>query len=100
MGFLLILFLNKYVLNLYIITNNSTLYMDTPQRSISFRELSWDDVDSFARNNGFKDRSPFIEYCTAKEIHRKRFERIERVLSTLAMLMGFTIVILLILLGV
>ena len=73
--------------------------MDTPQRSISFRELSWDDVDSFAHNVGFKDRSPFIEYCIAKEIHRKRFDKIERTLSTLAMLLGFAVVILLILLG-
>ena len=73
--------------------------MDTPQRSISFRDISWDEVDNFAHKIGFKDRSPFIEYCTAKEIHRKRFERIERTLSTLAMLLGFAIVILLIILG-
>jgi len=74
--------------------------MDTPQRSISFRELSWDDVDNFAHKNGFKDRSPFIEYCAAKEIHRKRFERIRQVMSILIMLLGFSIIIFLILLGV
>lgn len=72
--------------------------MDTPQRSISFRELSWDDVDSFAKANGFRDRSPFIEYCTSKEMFRKRFDRIERVITTIGMLLGFAAVILLIIL--
>ena len=74
--------------------------MDTPQRSISFRDLNWDDVDKFAQHHGFKDRSPFIEYCTSKEIYHKRFDKIDRVITTLGMLIGFTIVILLIIMGV
>ena len=74
--------------------------MQLLQRSISFRELDWDDVDSYAKQHGFKDRSPFIEYCTGREIHRKRYEQIKKVLNTLIMLMGFTIVILLLFLGV
>lgn len=41
-------------------------------KSISFRELSWDDVDNFAKGHGFKDRSPFIEYCVSKQIHKKK----------------------------
>lgn len=73
--------------------------MDNPQRSISFRELSWDDVDSFAKNHGFKDRSPFIEYCTSKIVHKNRFEKLNSVIHVLITLLGFTIVILLIILG-
>ena len=70
--------------------------MDNPQRSISFRELNWDDVDSSARDNGFRDRSPYIEYCVSKEIYRKRFDKIERIVTTLGMLLCFAIVIFLI----
>lgn len=72
--------------------------MDNPQRSISFRELSWDVVDKSAHDSGFKDRSPYIEYCTSKEIYRKRFDKFERVITTLGMLVGFAVVIFLILL--
>jgi len=70
--------------------------MDIPQRSISFRELRWDEVDCFARENGFRDRSPFIEYCTSKEMYKKKFDKVERIISTLGMLLGFAIVIFLI----
>jgi len=73
--------------------------MDNPQRSISFRELSWDDVDSFAKNHGFKDRSPFIEYCTSKVVNKSYYQKISNVVNTLVMLLGFIIIILLILIG-
>ena len=41
-------------------------------RSISFRDLKWENVDVFANKHGFKDRSPFVEYCVAKEVHKKK----------------------------
>ena len=46
--------------------------MPDVQRSISLRDLKWDDVDVFARKHGFKDRSPFVEYCIGKTIHSKK----------------------------
>lgn len=42
-------------------------------RTISLRSLSWDDVDGFARSHGFKDRSPFVEYCIEKTIHKDKY---------------------------
>ena len=41
-------------------------------RSISFRELNWDEIDTFAKSHGFKDRSPFIESCVKTVIKHKR----------------------------
>lgn len=46
--------------------------MQDAVKSISLRELNWVDVDSFANNHGFKDRSPFVEYCVAKEMHKHK----------------------------
>lgn len=41
-------------------------------RSISLRELTWDEVDNFSKKHGFRDRSPFVEYCVAKEMHKRK----------------------------
>jgi hypothetical protein len=46
-------------------------------RSVSFRELSWDDIDTYAKSHGFRDRSPFIEYCVNKEVHPKHKKNIK-----------------------
>jgi hypothetical protein len=56
-------------------------------KTISFRELKWTDVDVFANKHGFKDRSPFVEYCVAKEVHRRRFKdkKIFEIISLLLM---------------
>ena len=64
---------------------------DYNKRSISFRELLWDEVDGFARNHGFKDRSPFIEYCVSKEMYRKRFGDIR--LIEIALICGMLLIL-------
>ena len=46
---------------------------DDNRRTISFRDLSWDNVDEYIKKTTFKDRSPFVEYCVSKEIHKRRF---------------------------
>lgn len=50
--------------------------MQDVQRSISLRELNWDDVDGFSRSHGFKDRSGFVEYCISKTIFKRRMQNI------------------------
>lgn len=51
--------------------------MQDVQRSISFRELSWDDIDIYAKSHGFKDRSPFIEHCVKREVYPKHKKNIK-----------------------
>lgn len=41
-------------------------------KTIYLRDLSWVDVEGFARSIGFKDVSPFVEYCVSKTIHKKK----------------------------
>lgn len=67
-----------------------------PPRSINLRELTWDEVDNYAKNTVFKDRSPFVEYCIEKEIHRKRIGDIKIV--ELLLLFGMALMVLLLIL--
>jgi len=70
--------------------------MQQLQRSISFRNIKWEDVDTFAHQHGFKDRSNFIEYCTSKEIHHKRLGNLKIV--EIMMLLGIALTVLMLLL--
>jgi len=67
------------------------------QRSISFKDLSWTDVDVFVNQHKiWKDRSSFVEYCIAKEIHKKRFGNTKIIdVIILLMLAMITLVLLL-----
>ena len=71
---------------------------DTHTISMAASKLNWDDIDQRARQIGFKDRSKYIQYLAERDIHYGRYKKYQGVLNTLLMLLGFTIVILLILL--
>ena len=68
--------------------------------SINIDDELLTELDNDIKNSVFSNRSQAFVYVMSRYLHRKKFERVERVLSTLSMLLGFTIVILLILLGV
>jgi hypothetical protein len=53
------------------------------QRTISLRDLNWDAVDSYAQSHGFKDRSPYVEYCIAKDMHKQRYRNFYGVMMLL-----------------
>jgi len=69
--------------------------MQDVQRSISLRDLKWDDVDSFGKKHGFNERSPFVEYCIARTITKKRNEHLFTVMYIL-MLALMTVLLVLI----
>ena len=48
--------------------------MQEKSKTIYFRDLSWENADEYAKSHGFKDLSPFIEYCTSKEMHLSKIK--------------------------
>jgi metal-responsive CopG/Arc/MetJ family transcriptional regulator len=74
--------------------------MQDVQRSISFRELSWDEIDIYAKSHGFKDRSPFIEHCVKNEVYPKHKKNVKIVdIAILLLLAIITLMISIILIG-
>lgn len=70
---------------------------EEPQRSISFKELSWDTVDQHIKKTVFKDRSSFVEYCVNKEIHKQRLGGLKTFDIIIFLMMALTILVLLLL---
>ena len=68
-----------------------------PNKSISLRDITWDEVDYYSRKIGFKDRSPFVEYCIDKEMHPKKRNSLKNIeIITLLFLAILTLMICLI----
>ena len=44
-------------------------------KTISLRDISWDDVKNHANGVGFKDLSPYIEYCIGKDMYKTKSTR-------------------------
>ena len=67
--------------------------------SISINNELLDELDNDIKNSVFSNRSQAFVYVMGKYLHKKRFDRIERVMTTLGMLLGFAVVIFLIVIG-
>ena len=70
---------------------------DTHTVSMDASELSWDDADERGKKIGFKDRSKYIQYLIEKDIYKGKFDKLRSVIDLLIMLIGFSIIILILL---
>lgn len=66
--------------------------------SITIDEKILSKLDKDIEHSVFSNRSQAFSYVMSRYLHSKRFDRVERVITTLGMLMGFVVVILLIIL--
>lgn len=67
--------------------------------SMASSKLSWSDVDQKVKNGTFRNRSQYIQYLVERDINKKRFEKYNKIINTLIMLLGFCTIILLIIIG-
>ena len=67
--------------------------------SITIDEEILSKLDNNIEHSIFNNRSQAFSYVMSRYLHRKRFEKLERVVTTLGMLLGISVIILLILLG-
>ena len=73
--------------------------MQEPTKTISLAGsdiVTWDLIDQRAKQLGF-DRSSYTQQLYEKDITKKRFDRIRSVIDLLIMLIGFSIIILILL---
>ena len=50
---------------------------DTHTISMAASELGWDDVDTRAKQIGFKDRSKYIQFLVERDIHKGKYDKIK-----------------------
>jgi len=68
--------------------------------SLDGSELIWDDIDRRACSIGFDNRSQYIRYLCERDIFMGRLSKHKELLLYLTILLGFSIIIVLIILGV
>jgi len=55
--------------------------------------LNWDQIDSYSKGKGFKNRSQFVQYCIEKQIYKTKLQ--DRDIIGILTLVGMGIIILL-----